>query len=133
MVIAIMSEGPDTDSSAAEKFGRAPFLILYNRDENTFESLRNPYVNVYGGAGIQTSQLIIENNVNYVITTEIGINALRFLNCGGIEVYGCTKRQIKEIVKGFNEEKLQVIKQSSLQSFERKRKRRKRRYGRNNL
>ena len=126
MLIAVTSEGRDWDSLVEEKFGRAPFLILYNQDENTFESFRNPYVNIFGGAGIQTAQFMIEKNVSAVITVEIGIQAFRFLKSAGVDVYYSSKEQVKEAVKKFVESKLSLITQISLQNSDQKIARRKR-------
>ena len=127
MLIAIASEGLDTDSLVAEKFGRTPYIIFYDTEKNTFESLRNPYANIFGGAGIQTSQFIIEKNVIAVITTEIGINPLRLMESAGVEVYSCSKMQIKEVVNQFVEGKLSIIKQDSSQQVGREGRGRKRR------
>ena len=127
MLIAIASEGSDPDSLVAEKFGRTPFIIIYDTEKNTFESLRNPYANIFGGAGIQTSQLIIGKNVVAVITTEIGIPPLRLLESAGVEVYSCFKMQVKEVANQFVEGKLSIIKQDSFQQVVREGRGRKRR------
>ncbi len=127
MLIAIISEGLEPISLVAEKFGRTPFIIIYDTEKNTFESFRNPYLNILGGAGIQTSQFIIEKNVASVITTEIGLNPLRLLKSAGVEVYSCPKKQVKEVVKEFVEGKLPTIQQEPFRNFGRKRGGRKRR------
>ncbi len=120
MLIAITSEGLAPSSLVAEKFGKAPFIIIYDTDTNTFEPLRNPYANLVGGAGIQTSQFIIERNVGILIASEIGLNPLRLLNSANVEVYSCFKKQVKEVVKEFVEGKLSSIKNESFQNFGRK-------------
>jgi len=109
MLIAITSEGPEPGSSFVEIFGRAPFIIFYDIEKNTFESSRNPYAEIFGSAGIQTAQFIIEKNVGAVITIDIGLNLLRLLKSAGVEVYFCAKIQVQEIVKGFSESKLSGI------------------------
>ena len=111
MIIAIASEGLDTGSLIAEEFGRAPFLMFYDTEKNTFKPLRNPYANLFGDAGIQTSQFVIENNVAAVIAIEIGSNPFRLLKSADVEVYSCSKIQVKEIVNEFIEGKLSIIKQ----------------------
>ena len=127
MLIAIASDGLSLDYLVAEKFGRTPYIIFYDTEKNTFESLRNPYANIFGGAGIQTAQFIIEKNVIAVITTEIGINPLRLMESSGVEVYSCSKKQIKEVVNQFVEGKLSIIRQDSSQQVGRKGRGRKRR------
>lgn len=127
MIIAITSEGLDLGSLVAEKFGRTPFIIFYDTEKNTFESLRNPYANIFGGAGIQTSQFIIEKNVCLVITTEIGVHPLRLMESADVEVYSCSKMQVKEVVNKFVEGKLEIVKQDSSQKVRRDGRGRKRR------
>ena len=126
MLIAIVSEGMDLDSLVAEKFGRTPYIIFYDTEKNTFESLRNPYANIFGGAGIQAAQFIIEKNVITVITTEIGINPLRLMEFAGVEVYSCSKMQVQEAVNQFIDGKLSIIKQDLFQKVGREGRGRKR-------
>lgn len=114
MLIAITAESPDTDSMVAEKFGRAPFIIIYDTVKNTSEYLHNPFVNLYGGAGIQTSQFIIENNVEAVITKDIGPNPLRFLKSADIKVYLCAGGKIIDVIKDFIQMNLIEVKQESM-------------------
>jgi len=117
MLIAITSEGLDPGSFVAEKFGRTPFIIFYDTDKNTLESLRNPYINSFGGAGVQTAQFIIGKNAEAVITIDIGLGPLRLLNSAEIEVYACRKMSIKEAANEFVEKKLWIIKQESFKNF----------------
>ena len=115
MLIAITSESMDLNSFVAEKFGRTPFIIFYDTEKNTFEFLRNPYANIFGGAGIQTAQFMIEKNAGAVITTEIGIHPLRLLESANVKVYSCAKEQVEEIVNQFVEGKLPIVQHESSQ------------------
>ena len=115
MLIAITSESMDLNSSVAEKFGRTPFIIFYDTEKNTFEFLRNPYANIFGEAGIQTAQFMIEKNAGAVITTEIGIHPLRLLESANVKVYSCAKEQVEEIVNQFVEGKLPIVQHESSQ------------------
>lgn len=109
MLIAIPSEGIEPISLVAEKFGRTPFIIFYDVERDSFESLRNPYANIFGGAGIQIAQLIIERNVEAVISFDIGISSLRILKSANIEVYSCKKIKVQEAVNEFKNGKLQKV------------------------
>ncbi len=131
MLIAITSDGLEPTSLVAEKFGRTPFLIFYETQKNTFEPLRNPYANLFGGAGIQTSQLIIEKNVDAVITIEIGLNPLRLLKSANVKVYSCSKKQVTDVVKDFMDNKLTIIGQELIMNHGRKRHMRKGRWNDN--
>lgn len=120
MLIAITSESMDLNSFVAEKFGRTPFVIFYDTEKNTFEFLRNPYSNIFGGAGIQTAQFMIEKNAAAVITPEIGINPLRLLESANVVIYSCTKKQVNVIVNQFIAGNLSIIKHESSQKLSRR-------------
>ncbi|MFA6978617.1 MAG: NifB/NifX family molybdenum-iron cluster-binding protein [Ignavibacteriaceae bacterium] len=120
MLIAITSESMDLNSFVAEKFGRTPFVIFYDTEKNTFEFLRNPYANIFGGAGIQTAQFMIEKNAGAVITIEIGVHPLRLLESANVKVYSCAKKQVEEIVNQFVKGKLLIIKHESSKEIGRK-------------
>ena len=127
MIIAITSDGSELSSLVAEKFGRTPFIIFFDTEKNTFESIRNPYADLFGGAGIQTAQFIIENNASAVITVDIGSNPFRFLHSTDVKVYSCLRKQVHEVVKEFLEEKLPEVEQEAIMNLGRKRHRGKRR------
>lgn len=120
MIIAITSDGSESSSLVAEKFGRASFIIMFDTEKNTFLSLRNPYANLFDGAGIQTAQFIIEHNPSLVITVDIGLNPLRFLNSTGIKVYSCSQKQIQFVINEFLEGKLSEVKQKIIRKLNRR-------------
>jgi predicted Fe-Mo cluster-binding NifX family protein len=111
MLIAITSKGLELGSLVAEKFGKTPFIIFYDMEKNTYESLRNPYANLFGGAGIQTAQFIIGYNVELLLTIDIGLDSLRLLESAHVEVYSCAKIKVKEVIKEFIGGKLLVVKE----------------------
>lgn len=117
MLIAVMSEGLEPSSLVAEKFARAPFIIYYNVETASFESIRNPYSSLFGGAGIQTAQLIIERNTNAVIVIDIGLNPFRLLRSANVKVYSSSKTKILEAIEECIEGQLPIVKQESLKCF----------------
>ena len=128
MLIAITSEGLEPSSLVAEKFGKTPFITFYDTEKNTFESLRNPYMNLFGGSGIQTAQFIIEKNAAVIITIDIGLSPLRLLKSAGVEVYCCAKIQVQETVSEYIDGKIMSIKQESVKDAGWKGRGRKRQY-----
>jgi len=131
MLIAITSDGQDLNSPVAEKFGKSPFIIFYETENNSFQSIPNPYLNIFGGAGIQTAQFIIEKNVTAVITSKVESNAFHFLNTAGIKIYYCSKEKVIDIVNKFNDRKLQIIKDGNNEKVSKKGGERERRRYRN--
>ena len=109
MLVAVTSEGYDLSSQLAERFTRSPFIIFKNTEDESFESLRNPYSEICGGAGIQTAQLVIEKNANAVIACEIGLNSFRLLQSAKVKIYSCAKIKIEDALTEFRSGKLQEL------------------------
>lgn len=54
MKICISSTGDNLDSGLDSRFGRCEFFIFVDPETMDFEAVKNPYINAFGGAGIQT-------------------------------------------------------------------------------
>ena len=89
MRIAISATGDSLEAPVDFRFGRCPFFVIVDVENNEiskFEAIRNPAVGAFGGAGIQAAQLIANRGVNVVITGNIGPNAFSVLTQTGIKV-----------------------------------------------
>jgi len=93
MKICITSKGNSLDSPAERSFGRSPYFI-----------------NATGGVGPKSAQLLINNDVNVLITGQMGGNAQRAVEVSGIEVYqykdGGSVREALNLYKEGNLEKI---------------------------
>ena len=87
-------------------FGRSGHFLLVNNVNNERKIIRNPYSETLDDAGIQTSQLLIENNVDIIMVNQIGNNAMRVLNSAGIKVYRFEGSEIDTALKLFEAGKL---------------------------
>jgi predicted Fe-Mo cluster-binding NifX family protein len=87
MKIALTIDEPSKDSVIAKLFGRSKFFWYFDKQTSIEEIRANPYAATFGGAGIQAAQLMIEKGVDVVITSQVGENAARILNAGGIKIY----------------------------------------------
>ncbi|MCK4244237.1 MAG: NifB/NifX family molybdenum-iron cluster-binding protein [Candidatus Omnitrophica bacterium] len=85
MKIAIPSEGRDINSQISKVFARAPYLLIYDSDDNTYVALENLGEDIAGPA---TAKRVIELGVEKVIVDRIGSYALDTLNGNGILVIG---------------------------------------------
>jgi len=106
MKIAVTIEKPEKASQLSEVFGRSNFFLIINNNDYSEEIITNPYVKELGGAGIQSARILIENNVDVVITKHIGINPFRFLSSADIKVYLCKEGTAEDTIRLFNEGKL---------------------------
>jgi len=101
MRVAISSNGESLESSIDPRFGRSQYYIIYNTDDDTYESIGNTSRQATGGAGIQAAQDISNTGVEAVITTNIGPNAYRVLEAAKIKVYSGVTGSVKKAVEDF--------------------------------
>ena len=73
MIIAVTARGKSEQDMVDTRFGRAKFIVLYDDQKDIFEVIDNQ-VNLEAaqGAGIQTAQRIVDQEVDLVITGNCG-------------------------------------------------------------
>ena len=107
MKIGIAAMGPDLDSQVSERFGRAPYFLIYDIDSGELEAVPNDVGG--GGAGVRAGMTLANNGVEYLITGGgVGPNAHEALSSAGIKVIGFTKGTVKEVVERFKKGELKV-------------------------
>ncbi|MEJ2104498.1 MAG: NifB/NifX family molybdenum-iron cluster-binding protein [Ignavibacteriaceae bacterium] len=72
MKIAIPSTGESLTSLMSDTLGRTPFLIIYDSSSGKYDSLENPGFQIQDGSGLKASDLVLKNNVEVLLTKEIG-------------------------------------------------------------
>ncbi|MBU4331614.1 NifB/NifX family molybdenum-iron cluster-binding protein [Patescibacteria group bacterium] len=116
MKIAISSTSEDINSNVSEFFGRCPYFIIAevsaksgsasggkNQKIEKAKAIKNENTDQSSGAGISTAQLMAEENVNAVITGNVGPRALDVLKQFNIEIYsgnGIIKEVLQEFING---------------------------------
>lgn len=84
LAIPVLENKKETKISSS--FGRSPYYLIYDMEENTTQYILNSAKDAAGGAGIKASQIIIDQKANVVITPQCGNNAYEVLKEAGIEV-----------------------------------------------
>ena len=87
MKICITSTGSSLNSSIDSHFGRAQNFIFLNEKGEIEKVLENPGIEAMRGAGISTAQMIADEEVEAVITGNVGPNAFKVLSPSGIRVF----------------------------------------------
>lgn len=106
MNIVVTSTGPSLESEICPRFGRADYFIIVNPESLEFKAVGNPNKKAVGGAGIQSSQIIINHDAQAVLSGRVGMNAFRVLESAGIAVYENIEGTVMDAVKIFNEKKI---------------------------
>lgn len=101
MKICITSEGASLGSNVDPRFGRCPFFIIYDTDNDTFEAIENTSRQAMGGAGIQSGQLMVSKGVGAVLSGNFGPNAFRVLQTANIKTYSGISGTVKETIEKY--------------------------------
>ena len=87
MKVCFTAQGATLESPSEERFGRAPFFIIVESDNGSFEALKNPFADGGGGVGPKAAQVLITNNVKALVSGQLGGNAKEVLVAAGIATY----------------------------------------------
>jgi len=86
MRVAISSEGNDLTSRVDPRFGRAKYFIIYDTETRSFEAVSNEQnFQAAQGAGIQAAQNVARQNVEMVVSGNLGPKAFMTLSAAGIK------------------------------------------------
>jgi predicted Fe-Mo cluster-binding NifX family protein len=86
MKVAVTATGPGLNDEVDPRFGRAPYFLIVETDDMSFEAVENRAAGASGGAGIQAAQTVAGAGAKAVLTGNCGPNAHRTLQAAGIAV-----------------------------------------------
>ena len=115
MKIAISSTGKTLEDNVDERFGRcAYFLIVEIEDKKVkgFKAIENTAQAQMGGAGITAGQIVANEEVDSIITTNLGPRAFSVFGQFKIKIYQ-GKGKIKDVVQEFVDGKLTEMTESN--------------------
>ncbi len=100
MIIAISSEGKELNSNVDPRFGRAKYFIIYDTVTDNYNIIDNVQnLQAAQGAGIQAAQNVANQNVELVISGNLGPKAYTTLNAAGIKIALWSKGTVKEAME----------------------------------
>ena len=109
MKIGISSMGKDINSMLDVRFGRCNYFVIYDTEGGLVKAIENQGQMSGGGAGIAAAQHIIDDDVDVVITGNMGPNALNLFKNSDIKVYRCGSIKVETAVQLFKEGKLDEL------------------------
>jgi predicted Fe-Mo cluster-binding NifX family protein len=87
MKLCFTAKGATLDSHSEDRFGRAPYFIIVESENGSFEAIQNPYADGAGGVGPKAAQVLIAHDVKALISGQVGGNAREVLAAAGIAMY----------------------------------------------
>ena len=112
MKIAISSSGEDLDSPIDPRFGRCPFFMIVEVEDNKIKdskAIKNTAMMQGGGAGISAAQIVGNEGIDAVIGMNYGPRAFGVLSELDIEMYQGVQGTIKENVQQLIDGKLNKL------------------------
>jgi len=116
MKICVTSQGDNLDSQVDPRFGRCQYFIIVDTDTLEFKAVKNQNINGMGGVGVQSGQLMAEENVKAVLTGNVGPNAFRTLQAAEIDVINGVSGTIKDAIEKYNQGQLKSTKDPNVNS-----------------
>ena len=116
MIIAISSDGKDLDSNVDPRFGRAKYFIIYDTVTDNYNIIDNVQnFQAAQGAGIQSAQNVANQNVELVISGNLGPKAHTTLQAAGIKMALWSQGTIKEAIELAKSDKLEYTKGANVE------------------
>jgi predicted Fe-Mo cluster-binding NifX family protein len=106
MKIAVTTTKNNLDAWIFPRFGRTNFFLIIDTRTLEYKGIPNPNINVMGGAGIQSAQLLIKEEVKAVLSGRLGMNAFRLLDTAGILIYENVEGIVRTAIENLNNNKL---------------------------
>ena len=118
MKIAIASSGKTLDSLVDPRFGRCPYFLILNEENDEFEMIENTAGQAFRGAGISAAQMVVNKGAKVVVAGNFGPNALNVLSASGIKIFsGFSGMTVKEALAQYKEGKLQEVNSATAVPF----------------
>ncbi len=109
MKIAIPVNEQSILSDVCISFGRAPYFMFLNTETHEQEFVLNTAADAHGGAGIMASQMLVDNNIDTLLTPRCGENAVEVLNLGNIKIFKTISTNIKDTIASFEKGELSIL------------------------
>lgn len=109
MKIAVSTNGTTKESLLDQRFGRCNYFQIYDTENKEFNLIENKGFTAAGGAGIASSNQLIDENVEVIITGNLGPNAFDIISASKIRAYKCSSLPIEVVIEKYNNGELEEI------------------------
>jgi len=109
MKVCVSSTGKDLKSPVDERFGRCEYFLVVDTDKDETKVIENKAALASGGAGIAAAQQVVDEGAEYLITGNVGPNAIRVLSAGGVKVYRASGMNIASALENLKSGSLTPI------------------------
>ncbi len=116
MRIAVSSQGADLTSKVDPRFGRAPYFLVFDTGDDSFDVVNNEQnVNAAQGAGIQAAENVAREKVDMIVSGNFGPKAFRALNAAGIKIALWANGTVSEAIELARNDKLDICDKANVE------------------
>jgi predicted Fe-Mo cluster-binding NifX family protein len=116
MKICVSSTGKDINASIDQRFGRCQYFLIIDVETMDVKTIPNESTLASGGAGVQAAQIVTNEDVDAIITGNIGPNAFQILQAAGITVFTGAQGSIKEAIENYKKGTLKETESPNVES-----------------
>jgi len=96
IMVAINKKG--NDAKVDERFGRAPFLVIYDKENKQLNFFENDFKNEEHGVANKVCQFAAGKGISMVIAGNFGANAISALKEAEIDYKKITNKSLEHII-----------------------------------
>jgi len=112
MKIAISSVGNNSEALVDLRFGRCSYFQIYDLESGEVKYIENQGSTTGGGAGIAAAQQVLDEEVDVVVTGNVGPNAYNIFDKSEIKLYKTSVVSVKESLDKYKQGELEEITES---------------------
>ena len=101
MKVAVTAVGKELTDRVDPRLGRAPYFLIVDTKDMSFEALANPNASSTSGAGVASAELLVSKAVEAVLTGVCGPNSYQVLQEAGIPVMLGVSGTAQQVVQQF--------------------------------
>ena len=90
-------------------FGRTPFFMVYDNETHEKVIVENDGAQEVSGAGLKAAQVLLDNDIDVLITIRCGENAAKIFDTAQMKIYKAFNGSIDENIKAFESNELDVL------------------------
>ncbi len=109
MKIAIPVNEKKVESGVCMSFGRTPYFLVHDTETKEDLFTENSAAKSTGGAEIKAAQIIVDNEVDVLLTPRCGENAAGVLENAGIKMYKTVGDSVSSNIEAYNAGKLSLL------------------------
>lgn len=107
MKIAITAQNPSPESQVDPRFGRAAWIMLYDKEKQSWESIDNSAgIDASHGAGIQAAQKVVDHKAVALVTGAIGPKAFKSLSAAVVKIFHGATGTVENALSAYMEGQL---------------------------